>query len=67
MKAFTYTLSIIAIILVVYNLTKIDYNSPLQGESAVALITVVAGLCAVLLLAILRTSRKIEKTLKKKS
>ena len=67
MKAFTNTLSVLAIILVIYNLTKIDYSNPLQDDSVVALITVIAGLCTVLLLAILRASKKIEKTLKKKS
>lgn len=66
MKAFINTLSVIAIILVIYNLTKINYSNPLHDESVVALITVVAGLCTILLLAILRTSKKIEKTLKKK-
>ena len=67
MKAFTNTLSVLAIILVIYNLTKIDYSNPLQDDSVVALITVIAGLCTILLLAILRASKKIEKTLKKKS
>ena len=67
MKSFTYILSIIAVILVIYNLTEIDYSNPLHDESVVALITVAAGLCTILLLAILRTSKRIEKSLKKKS
>lgn len=67
MKTFTYTLSVIAAILVVFNLTKVDYSNPFSGDSSVAAITVVAGLCTILLMAILRVSKKIEKTLKKKS
>ncbi len=60
MKIFTYILSIIAIILVIYNITQIDFNAPFQDESIVALITVLTGLCTILLLAILRVSKKIE-------
>ena len=67
MKSFTYILSIIAVLLIIYNLTKIDFSDPFHNDSIVAVITVVAGLCTILLLAILRTSKKIEKTLKKKS
>ena len=67
MKAFTYILSIIAVILIIYNLTEIDYSNPFHDDSVVAVITVVAGFCTILLLAILRVSKKIEKTLKKKS
>lgn len=61
MKAFTYILSIIAAGLVIYNLTKINYSNPLQEDSIVALITVITGLCAILMLTILRVSKKIEK------
>jgi hypothetical protein len=67
MKIFTYTISIIAIIIVAFNLTKIDYNNPFNEESIIALITIVAGLCAVLLLTILRVSKKIERLQKRKS
>jgi len=67
MKLFVYVLIVLAIILVVYNFTQIDFNDPLGKESIVALITVLAGLCAILLLVILRMSKKIDETLKKKS
>ncbi len=66
MKAFTYILSIIAIIFVAFNLTQIDYSTPFGEDSIVAVITVVAGLCAILLLTIVRLSKSIEKTIKKK-
>lgn len=66
MKIFTYTLSIIAIIIVAFNFTKIDYSNPFKEESVIALITIVAGLCAVLLLTILRVSKKIERLQKRK-
>ena len=59
-------LSIIAIILIGFNSTKIDLNDPFSGESALALITILASLCAIILLQILRISKRIEAQVKKK-
>ena len=67
MKLFIYILSIIAVILVIFNFTKIDFNDPFHNESIVAIITVIAGLCVLILLAILRISKKIENIQKRKS
>lgn len=67
MKIFTYVVSVIAVILVIYNFTKIDFNDPFGNESIIAIITVFAGLCVILLLTILRISKKIEKIQKRKS
>ena len=67
MKIFTFILSVIAVILVIYNFTKIDFNSPFGSESIIAFITMFAGLCVILLLAILRISKRIEKIQKRKS
>jgi ABC-type maltose transport system permease subunit len=67
MKTFTYILTVIAILLIGYNVTQINFDAPFEGQSMVALITVFAGLCAIILLAILRVSKKIEQTIKKKS
>ena len=61
MKLVSILLSIIAAALIAFNLTKVDVNSPLQGDSVVALITIVASLCALILLQILRVSKRIEK------
>ncbi|MFH6768408.1 hypothetical protein V8G56_06655 [Gaetbulibacter aquiaggeris] len=66
MKIFTIILSIIAIILIGFNSTKIDLNNPFSGESALALITILASLCAIILLQILRISKRIEAQVKKK-
>ncbi|APX99214.1 hypothetical protein CLV86_1167 [Lacinutrix venerupis] len=60
MKIFTLILNIIAIALIVYNATKLDFNALFKGESMIALITIIAALCAILLLQILRISKKIE-------
>ena len=66
MKIFTYILTTIAILLIGYNVTQINFDTPFEGKSMVALITIFAGLCAIILLAILRVSKKIEQTIKKK-
>jgi len=60
MKNFTLIFTIIAIGLIIYNATKIDFNALFEGQSTVALITIIAALCAILLLQILRISKKIE-------
>lgn len=59
MKIFTYILIAAAAALLTYNITKINFESPLQGDSSVALIGVVACLCAIVLLLILLVSKKI--------
>jgi uncharacterized metal-binding protein len=67
MKIFTYILTAIAIILIGYNITQVNFDTPFENESLVALITIFAGLCAIILLSILRVSKKIERIVKKKS
>ena len=67
MKAFTLIASIVAIALVIFNATKLNFDALLEGESATAVMTIIAGLCAILLLQIFRVSKKIEKLNKRKS
>lgn len=53
----------IALALIVFNLFQIDYNNPFEGNSTIAIIGVVAGVCAILLLLLLKFSKMIvEKT-----
>jgi len=59
MKIFIYILMGLAIALLIFNLTKVDYSSPLAGNSEVAVISVLACACALVLLLILTISRKI--------
>lgn len=60
MKIIIHILSLLALGLMIYNLTKVDFNAPFQGESITGIITIVAALCAILLLQILRVSKQIE-------
>ncbi|MFD0863005.1 hypothetical protein ACFQ1M_12390 [Sungkyunkwania multivorans] len=64
MKIFTYILIIFGLALIAFNATKIDFEAPLEGESLVAVISIVAALCGILLLLILNTSKKIQQKIK---
>lgn len=61
MKIATIIITILAIALMTYNATKIDLDAPFAGDSQVAIITILAAGCAILLLQILRISKNIEK------
>jgi hypothetical protein len=60
MKLFTSILVLLAVALIIFNITLLDFKDPLQGNSAVALIGIAASFCAVLILIIFRMSKKIE-------
>ncbi|MEO0038886.1 MAG: hypothetical protein RIQ59_2097 [Bacteroidota bacterium] len=60
MKIFTSLLILIAIGLVIFNLTMIDFNKPFEGNSSIALIGVVASFCAIFILLIFKLSKKID-------
>ena len=60
MKIFIWILSVIAAGLIIFNSTKLDFNALFEGESYTAILTIIAGLCAIILLQILRISKKIE-------
>lgn len=64
MKIFKMLLSLIAIGLIIYNFTKVDFNAPFKDDSVVAFITIFASMCALILLQILRISQKIDKQYK---
>jgi len=64
MKKLIYVLGALALVLVVFNLFQIDYADPLTGDSLIAIIGVVAGLCAVLLLIILLLAKKIQQRMR---
>ncbi|AIY12811.1 MULTISPECIES: hypothetical protein [Cellulophaga] len=59
-KIVSIVLIVIAVALIVYNATVIDFNNPLQGDSVIALIGIVAALCAIVLIVIFMMSKKIQ-------
>lgn len=64
MKIFTYIVIAIGVLLIGLNFTQIDFNNPLEGNSTVALIGIVATLCAVFLVVILKMAKLIEEKTK---
>jgi heme/copper-type cytochrome/quinol oxidase subunit 2 len=64
MKIFTTILIVIALALVIFNVTMLDLNKPFAGNSMIALIGIVASFCAVFILLIFKMSKKIEDKLK---
>jgi hypothetical protein len=61
MKYFNYIFISIAIILIAYNVTFLDFSNLIEGQSRVALIVILNGACAILLVLILSTAKKIAK------
>ncbi|NQZ43082.1 MAG: hypothetical protein HRT65_02145 [Flavobacteriaceae bacterium] len=57
-------LIILALALAAYNSTLLDFDNLFQGDSLIACIGIVASLCAIVLLLIFNTAKKIEDRLK---
>lgn len=66
MKIFTIFLSVVALGLIIFNATKLNFDALFIGESFTAILTIIAALCAIILLQILRISKKIEKLQKQR-
>ncbi|MDP2687222.1 MAG: hypothetical protein Q8O62_08375 [Aequorivita sp.] len=65
MKYFIYILIAGAAALVIYNTTQLDFNDLLEGDSSIAAVSILAGLCAILALGILLVSKRIASKVKK--
>ena len=65
MKIFSIITQLIAAGLIIFNASHVSLNTPFKNQSLVALITILACAIAMLLLQILRLSRRIEKEQKK--
>ena len=61
MKIAIYVFIALAIALIIYNATILDFSNLLEGDSMVAVISILAALCVIVLMLILAISRKIEK------
>ncbi|MBD1259883.1 hypothetical protein HZY62_04735 [Maribacter polysiphoniae] len=60
-KTFIIILIVLGIVLIGYNVTLVDFDNPIEGNSVIALIGILAALCAIVLLLIFLTSKKIQK------
>lgn len=66
MKIFTFIFTILVIASIVFSVSSVDMSNPFEGDSIVALIMILAALCALTLVYILMTSKKIQDKLKNK-
>ena len=66
MRVFTIAATIIAIVLIIFNATKLNFDALFRSESATAAMTIIAALCVIVLLQIFRISKKIEKLHKRR-
>ncbi len=66
MKIFTIILSVLALGLIVFNFTKVNFEAPLEGDSMIAVITIAASLCVIVMMSILRISKRIEQKTKER-
>ena len=64
MKIFSIVVIVLAFALIVFNVTKIDFETPFEGNSTFALIGVVSGFCSIFLMLIFLVSKKIEEKTK---
>ncbi|MDG3583222.1 MULTISPECIES: hypothetical protein [Galbibacter] len=64
MKILTIILILFAVAMIGFNVTMLDFDSPFQGDSLIAVIGIIASLCAILLLSIFYQSKKIQDKLK---
>jgi len=60
MKTFTSILVVIALALIIFNITLLDFDHLFEGNSMVALIGIAASFCAIFILLIFRMSKMIE-------
>lgn len=60
MKIFIYALIAIAVALIAFNVTLLDFDNLLAGNSLVALIGIIASMCAVCILLIFWMAKTIE-------
>lgn len=66
MKLFTNILVVLAIGLIIFNISLIDFKNPLEGNSMIAVIGIAASFCAILILLIFRMSKSIEEKMNDK-
>lgn len=66
MKLFTNILVVLAIALIIFNISLLDFSHPFEGNSMIAFIGIAASFCAVLIVLIFRMSKSIEDKMKDK-
>ncbi len=66
MKNAITVITVLALVLIVINAFQIDLEAPFTDDSLVAVITILASSCAILLMQILKISKKIDSRVKRR-
>ena len=61
MKTFMRILMVLSLGMVIFNVTQVNWEDPLSDKSSIAVIGIMAALCAFLLILLLMISKKISK------
>lgn len=61
MKYLIYVLLILAIVVLIFNITQLNFENLFEGESSIALIGIFAAMCVIVLMLILMVSRMIKR------
>ncbi|WP_411029545.1 hypothetical protein [Spongiimicrobium sp. 3-5] len=64
-KSLTIILILLGLGLIAYNFTLVNFDDPLEGDSIIAVIGILASLCAIVLLLIFVASKKIQRKVEK--
>jgi cell division protein FtsX len=67
MKIFTYIIFALALVFIGVNISMINFKNPFEGNSLIAIIGILAILCAVVILLIFNISKSIDKKIKNQS
>ena len=65
MKTFMKILMVLSLGMVIFNVTQVNWEDPLSDKSSIAVIGIMAALCAFLLILLLMISKKISKKIKR--
>lgn len=65
MKMFIYILMGLTLALTVFNLTQVDYNNALEGNSFIALVCSLLSLCALIILLIFNSAKQLDNKIRK--
>ena len=59
MKAFTYIFLTASALMIILNITKLDFNNLFAGDSLIAIISILALACGITLILILNIAKKV--------
>ncbi len=59
MKIFSYIFLIASVLLIIFNATKVDLDNPFVGDSVVALISILALACGIILILVVNKAKKV--------